>query len=82
MGTPKSQKIRRLEVSLTFIRMLRLFDFSFLFAENGDLGKWAQRQRQVYKNTFVTPHARKNFGQMSQDEREKLDGIGFNFQSE
>jgi hypothetical protein len=31
-----------------------------------DLGKWAQRQRQLHKNTFVTPGERKGFGQLSE----------------
>jgi len=46
-----------------------------------DLGKWCQRQRQVYKNTFVTPHARKSFGQMSEEQKAKLESTGFKFEN-
>lgn len=44
------------------------------------LGKWVQRQRQLYKNTFVTPRARKGFGQMAEEQRSKLEQLGFNFE--
>eukprot|EP00613_Pedinella_sp_CCMP2098_P007087 CAMPEP_0171611444 /NCGR_PEP_ID=MMETSP0990-20121206/10639_1 /TAXON_ID=483369 /ORGANISM="non described non described, Strain CCMP2098" /LENGTH=291 /DNA_ID=CAMNT_0012175027 /DNA_START=462 /DNA_END=1337 /DNA_ORIENTATION=+ len=46
-----------------------------------DLGKWCQRQRQVYKNTYVTPKARKSFGQMSEEQKARLGSLGFNFAS-
>lgn len=44
------------------------------------LGKWVQRQRQVYKNTFVTAGARKSFGKMSDEQKAKLEAIGFEFE--
>jgi hypothetical protein len=44
-----------------------------------DLGKWIQRQRQLYKNTYITPHARKNFGQLSDEQRDKLLAVGMTF---
>jgi hypothetical protein len=44
------------------------------------LAKWAMRQRQVYKNTFVTPQARKNFGQMTTEQRAKLEALSFDFE--
>jgi hypothetical protein len=44
-----------------------------------DLGKWRQRQRQLYKNTFVTPGQRKGFGKLSEDRKKKLEGIKFDF---
>jgi len=51
-----------------------------LFGElDQDLGKWCQRQRQLFKNTFLTPRGRKNFGQMSAEQREKLESVGFDF---
>ena len=34
---------------------------------------------QLYKNTFVTPGARKGFGTMSEERKCKFEGIGFNF---
>ena len=34
---------------------------------------------QLYKNTFVTPGARKGFGTMSEERKGKFEGIGFNF---
>lgn len=39
-----------------------------------------QRQRQVYKNTFVTPKARKSFGQMTEEQKQKLEALQFNFE--
>ena len=42
-----------------------------------DLGKWCQRQRQLYKNTYVTPRARRNFGQLTEEQKGRLDGLGF-----
>ena len=47
--------------------------------DSKDLGKWCQRQRQLYKNTYVTPRVRKNFGQLTEEQRDKLAGIGFDF---
>lgn len=44
------------------------------------LGKWVQRQRQVYKNTYVTPGARKSFGKLTDEQKEKLEAIGFDFE--
>ena len=44
-----------------------------------DLGKWCQRQRQLFKNTYLTPHARKNFGHLTEDQKSRLDEIGFQF---
>jgi len=46
---------------------------------NQDLGKWCQRQRQVYKNTFVTPGARKSFGKLTEEQKAKLDSLDFDF---
>lgn len=34
----------------------------------------------MYKNTFVTPGARKSFGKMTDDQKGRLDGIGFPFE--
>lgn len=44
------------------------------------LAKWAARQRQVYKNTYVTPQARKNFGQMKDEQKQKLEALKFDFE--
>ena len=44
------------------------------------LGKWVQRQRQVYKNTYVTAGARKSFGKMTDEQKVKLEAIGFEFE--
>jgi arginyl-tRNA--protein-N-Asp/Glu arginylyltransferase len=38
-----------------------------------------QFAHQVFKNTFITPKARKNFGQMTQEQRDKLTSIKFDF---
>mmetsp|Transcript_29313 Transcript_29313/g.49424 ORF Transcript_29313/g.49424 Transcript_29313/m.49424 type:complete len:212 (-) Transcript_29313:223-858(-) len=46
---------------------------------SADLGKWSQRQRQLYKNTFVTPGERKGFGKLTDDRKAKLESIGFNW---
>jgi hypothetical protein len=39
-----------------------------------------QRQRQLYKNTYVTPHARKSFGQLDEEEKNKLEAIEFEWE--
>lgn len=44
-----------------------------------DLSKWAQRQRQLYKNTYVTPGERKGFGKLTEEKKTKLESIGFNW---
>lgn len=44
------------------------------------LNSRVQRQRQVYKNTFVTPKARKSFGQMSDEQKAKLEALKFDFE--
>ena len=45
-----------------------------------DLGKWRQRQRQLYKNSYVNPGARKGFGQLSEDRKKKLEELNFDFE--
>jgi hypothetical protein len=39
-----------------------------------------QRLRQLHKNTYVTPKARANFGQMTAAQKAALDGLGFPFE--
>ena len=39
-----------------------------------------QRLRQLHKNTYVTPKARANFGQMTAEQKKQLEGIGFMFE--
>ena len=34
---------------------------------------------QVFKNTYITPKARKSYGQMTQEQRDKLSSIMFDF---
>jgi len=38
-----------------------------------------QRQRQLYKNTFVTPGQRKDFGQMTDGQKAMLATLQFKF---
>jgi hypothetical protein len=52
---------------LCHLSHVQTFSLCFLQADAGaDLGKWAQRQRQLHKNTFVTPGERKGFGKLSE----------------
>ena len=39
-----------------------------------------QRLRQLHKNTYVTPKARANFGQMTDGQKKALDQLGFQFE--
>lgn len=44
------------------------------------LGRWVQRLRQLFKNTYTTPKARTGFGQMTDAQRKQLESIGFLFE--